>query len=92
MGLAELFVAVLVVGVSCINLALPAVAYSRSGDGRFLVLSAANGLLALLGALWTWGQLPVNPPAWTSASLPVLGLACLVALLLLVSTLWPRRA
>ncbi len=92
MGLAELFVAVLIVGVSCINMALPALAFSRSGDGRFLAVTGANGVLALLGALWAWGQLPVNPPGWTGASWPILGLALLAALLLLASTLWPRRA
>ena len=92
MGLAELFVAVLIAGISCINLVLPALAWHRSGDGRFLVLSAANVVFALLGGLWTWGELPVNPPAWTTASLPILSLALVVALLLLASTLWPRRA
>ena len=92
MGLAELFVAVLITGISCINLVLPALVWHRSGDGRFLALSGANAVLALLGALWTWGQLPVSPPAWTDASLPALGLVLLVTLLLLASTLWPRRA
>jgi hypothetical protein len=90
-GTLELFVAVLVVGISCINGALPAVAWSRSRDGRFLFLSAANAALALLGLVWTWGQLPWNPPSWTSVQLPVLLLALLVVLLLLATTLWPRR-
>lgn len=91
MGLTELFVAVLIVGISCINLVLPAFAWHRSGDARFLALSAANACLAVLGCLWTWGELPVGPPGWTTASLPELGLVLLVALLLLASTLWPRR-
>jgi hypothetical protein len=91
-GLVELFVAVLIAGISCINLALPAIAFQRSGDGRFLALSGANAVLALTGVLWAWGQLPFDPPAWTGTSLPILGLVLFVALLLLVSTLWRRRA
>jgi len=91
-GLEELFVAVLIVGISCVNAAPPAAAWGRSRDGRFLFLAAANGVLAILGAVWTWGQLPWNPPAWTSAQLPVLGLALLVTLLFLATTLWPRRS
>lgn len=91
MGTLELFVAVLIVGVSCINGALPAVAWSRSRDGRFLLLSGANLAFALLGILWTWGQLPWNPPSWAVAQLPVLLVALLVVLLLLGTTLWPRR-
>jgi hypothetical protein len=91
-GLTELFIAVLIAGISCINLALPALVWHRSGDGRFLALAGANGVLAVLGAVWTWGQLPVDPPGWTGASIASLGLVLIVALLLLVSTLWPRRA
>jgi hypothetical protein len=91
-GLAELFVAVLIVGISCVNAAIPAAVWSRSRDGRFLLLSSANGLLAVLGLLWTWGQLPWNPPSWTSVQLPILGVALLVTLLLLATTLSPRRA
>lgn len=92
MGLLELFVAVLIAGVSCINLGLPALVWRRSGDARFLLLAGANLVLALLGAVWAWGQLPVDPPAWTGGTLAALGLVLLVALLLLASTLWPRRA
>lgn len=91
MGLAELFVAVLIVGISCVNAAPPAAAWTRSHDGRFLILSTANGCLALLGLLWMWGQLPVSPPSWTSAQIPVLSLTLLVTLLFLTTTLWPRR-
>lgn len=92
MGLLELFAAVLIVGVSCINLALPSVVWGRSGDARFLAIAGANGALAVLGAIWTWGQLPVDPPGWTGATPLAAGLVLLVALLMLVSTLWPRRA
>ena len=92
MGLEELFVAVLIVGVSCVNAAAPAAAWWRSKDGRFLFLSAANVGLALLGVFWTWGQLPENPPSWASAELPVLLLVLLVSLLFLAATLWPRRS
>jgi len=91
-GLEELFVAVVIVGISCVNAAVPAAAWTRSRDGRFLVLSAANLVLALLGIVWTWGQLPWNPPAWTSAQLPVMGITLLATLLFLATTLWPRRS
>ena len=91
-GLVELFVAVLIVGISCINLALPALAYRRSGDGRFLALSGANALLVLIGTICALGELPVDPPGWTIVPLAVLALLLLVTLLLLASTLWPRRA
>ena len=91
MGLPELFVAVLITGISCVNAALPAGAYGRSRDGRFLVLVSANGLLALLGALWTWGELPWSPPGWVAVSLPTLMLVLLVALLFLAATMWPRH-
>lgn len=91
-GLAELFVAVLVAGISCVNAAPPAAAWTRSRDGRFLLLATANGAFALLGALWTWGQLPWNPPSWAAASLPVLVVALLVTLFFLATTLWPRRS
>lgn len=92
MGLEELFVAVLIVGISCVNAALPAAAWWRSKDGRFLFLSGANVGLALLGLVWTWGQLPWNPPSWASAEAPVLLLVLAVTLLLLATTLWPRRS
>jgi hypothetical protein len=91
-GLEELFVAVLIVGISCVNAAPPAAAWWRSKDGRFLFLSGANAFLALLGAVWAWGQLPENPPSWTSAGLPVLLLVLIVSLLFLATTLWPRRS
>lgn len=92
MVLPELFVAVLIAGVSCVNAALPAAAWSRSRDRRFLLLVASNGVLAFLGALWTWGELPVSRPAWTVPSLPIEGVVLLVVGLLLATTLFPRRA
>lgn len=91
MGLPELFLAVLVAGISCVNTGVPAAAFLRSRDGRFLVVAAANGVLALLGALWTWGELPLDPPSWSVPNLPVLGLALLVAVLFLATSLWPRH-
>jgi len=91
-GLLELFVAVLVLGISLVNVAAPLAAWSRARDGRFLLLASGNALFAALGAIWTWGQLPGNPPPYTQAQLPVLGIAFVGVLLLLASTLWPRHA
>jgi Na+-transporting methylmalonyl-CoA/oxaloacetate decarboxylase gamma subunit len=91
-GLVELFVSVLIVGISAINAAVPSAAWSRSRDPRFLLLAAANGVFALLGAVWTWGQLPTSPPVYAQAQLPVLGIALVIAFLLLATTLWPRHA
>jgi len=48
--------------------------------------------LAALGVVWAWGQLPGNPPSYTAVQLPVLLLTLLVTLLLLGTTVWPRRA
>lgn len=92
MGLAELFFAVLIVGVSGVNAGLPVAAWTRSHDGRFLLLAAASAVLGVLGAVWTWGQLPLNPPSYAEAQLPVLVIALVATLLLLATTLWPRRA
>ena len=91
MGLAELFLAVMVVGVSGINAALPVSAWRRVHDARFLFLATANITLAALGAIWTWGALPVGPPSYAVAQLPVLALALVVAFFFLAATLWPRR-
>jgi hypothetical protein len=90
-GLAELFVAVLVAGISVVNAAIPTGAYLRARDGRFLALAAANAVLAVLGVLWTWGELPLGPPSWAAPNLPILALALLATLLLLATTLWPRH-
>jgi len=90
-GLPELFVAVLLTGVSIVNASIPAAVWSRSRDGRFLLLSGANLTLGALGAAWTWGELPLNPPTWTGVELPVLLLGLLAALFLLAATLWRRH-
>jgi len=91
-GLVELFVAVLVVGVSLVNAAPPVAAWVRARDGRFLFLGAANVGLAVLGLVWAWGELPLSPPAWAQPQLPTLGLTFVVTLLFLATTLWPRRS
>jgi peptidoglycan/LPS O-acetylase OafA/YrhL len=91
-GLVELFVAVLIVGISCVNAAPPAAAWSQSHDLRFLLLAMAQLGLAVLGLVWAWGQTPWGPPAWTATQLPVMGLVLLVALLFLATTLGPRRS
>ena len=91
MGLLELFVAVLIVGISAINAAVPLAAWRRAGDGRFLLLSGASLAFGLLGLIWTWGTLPLGPPEYAEAELPVLLVALLAVLLLLVSSLWPRK-
>jgi hypothetical protein len=90
-GLVELFVSVLIVGLSCINAAPPTAAWLRAHDPRFLLLAAAQLSLAAVGAVWAWGQMPWSPPAWTGGYLPVMGLVLLVALLFLATTLGPRR-
>ncbi len=91
MGLVEIFLAVLIVGISCVNAAAPAAAWWRSKDGRFLMLSAANVMLAVLGSLWVWGELPGNPPSWTAVGTPILVVTLIAVLLFLATTLWPRR-
>jgi hypothetical protein len=91
-GLLALFVAVLIVGISCVNGAMPAAAWARSRDGRFLCLAGANAVLAGLGGLWAWGQLPVHPPWWTAIAWPAEVVVLGVAGLLLAATLLPRRA
>ncbi len=92
MGLPELFLAVLIAGVSATNAAIPTGVFVRLRDGRFLLLAGANAVFAVLGGVWAWGQLPVSAPSWTGAGLPVLGIALVVSLLLLATTLWPRHA
>jgi len=91
MGLVELFVAVLIAGVSVVNAGVPLAAWWRAHDQRFLCLVGANALLALLGGIWAWGQLPVSPPSYASAALPVLLVALLATLLFLATSLWRRR-
>lgn len=91
MGLVELFVAVVLAGVSLLNAAVPLLAFGRARDPRLLGIACAHLGLAALGGLWAWGQLPYAPPPWTQADLPVLGLALAVALVFLATTLAPRR-
>jgi hypothetical protein len=90
-GLPELFVAVLIAGVACVNAAIPLAAWTRSRDGRFLLLATSNAGLAVLGGLWAWGELPVAPPAWAGAQLPAELVVLAVTLLILATTLWPRH-
>lgn len=92
MGLAELFLAVLIVGVSAVNAAVPIAAWTRAHDSRFLLLATANLGLAALGVVWTWGQLPGNPPSYSAVQLPVLAIALVATLLFLAATLSPRHA
>jgi hypothetical protein len=92
MGLLELFLASAIVGLSLVNATVPAVAYTRTRDPRFVLLIAANAFLAALGALWSWGELPFAPPAATATSLPVLAVALLAVLCLFGTVLLPRRA
>lgn len=89
--LQDFFVAMLIVGISCVNAAVPIAAWVRARDGRFLLLAGANSVLAVVGAIWAWGVLPVSPPAFAAPQFPILVLVLLVALLLLTATLWPRR-
>lgn len=91
-GLLELFAAALIAGISVVNAAAPIAAWTRSRDPRFVILATAHLGAALLGGIWTWGQLPVDPPSYAAAGFPVLGIALAVVLLLLVASLWPRRS
>ncbi len=93
MVLPELFVAVVVAGISAINAAIPAAAWNRSRDGRFLLLASANLVLAALGTVWAWGELPpLHPPSWATPALPTELILLVGAVLLLATTVWPRRA
>ena len=91
MGLPELFVSVLVAGVSAVNATVAVGAWSRARDPRLLLVSAANVGLLVVGALWAWGQIPGGPSEFSSPSWPVLILVLAVALLLLGTALLPRR-
>jgi hypothetical protein len=90
--LEDLFVSVLIVGLSLINAAIPIGAWRQSSDRRYLWLSLANAFLAILGAIWAYGVLPVAPPSWTAPQFPIplIVLAAVVAFLL--AALWPRRS
>ncbi len=91
MGLIELFIAVLIAGISVVNAAVPLGAWFRARDARFLLITGANAMLAALGGVWIWGQLPVSPPGYASVGLPVLLIVLLATLLWLASSLWRRR-
>lgn len=90
-SLLELFVAVLLTGVALLNAAVPLAAWARSRDGRFALVAGGNLALATLGGLWTWGQLPGNPPPYTEVQLPVLSIVLVAVFLGLAATLWPRH-
>lgn len=92
MGLAELFLSVLIVGLSCVNAAIPFSAWRRTQDTRFALLGSANAFLALLGALWAWGQLPVNPPEFTASTEASVLLVLAAVLLFLLATLLRRHS
>jgi len=81
----------LIAGVSLANLAAPLLAWTRTREARFWLVAGANGCLFLLGALWAVGEFP-GAPEWTTAEVPVLAVALAATVLLLGSTLWPRRA
>ncbi len=87
MGLLELFLGVLIVGFSAINAGVPFAAWLRERDGRFAALGSGHLGLAVLGAIWVWGQLPVGPPSATSVSWPVLGLVLGVVVLWFLATI-----
>jgi hypothetical protein len=90
--LQDFFLGVLIAGISCVNAGVPVAAWVRAHDGRFLLLAAANAVLAVIGAIWAWGVLPLSPPSFAAPQFPILLLVLLVVLLLLATTLWPRRA
>lgn len=91
MGLLELFLAVVLAGASAVGSAVPVAAWSRTREGRFLLVAGANLALLALGLLWFWGQLPDRASAATEVSLPALVLAAAAALLLLATGLVRRR-
>jgi hypothetical protein len=91
MGLPELFVAVLIAGISVVNCVVALGAWSRARDPRLLLVSAANVCLLLVGALWAWGEFPSGPSEFSNPSWPVLILVFLATLFLLGTALLPRR-
>jgi hypothetical protein len=90
MGLLELFVAVLITGLSCVNAAIPLSAWRRTRDERFALLGLANAVFVLLGALWVWGQLPGTPPEGTASTDLSLLFVLAAVLLFLLATLVRR--
>ena len=92
MGLEELFVAVLIAGISLINAVVAGAAWSRARDPRLLLVAGANAGLLAVGALWAWGQVPGGPSEFGAPSWPVLLLVLVVTLLLLGTALVPRHS
>ncbi len=92
MGLEELFVSVLIAGLSLVNATVAGAAWTRARDPRLLLVAAANVALLAVGALWAWGQLPGGPSEFATPSWPVLLLVLLGTLLFLGTALVPRRS
>jgi hypothetical protein len=91
MGLPELFVAVLIAGISIVNAVVALGAWSRARDPRLLLVAGANGSVLLVGLLWAWGQFPGGPSEFAAPSWPVLILVLVASLFLLGTALLPRR-
>jgi hypothetical protein len=91
MGLPELFVAVLIAGISVINAVVALGAWSRARDPRLLLVTGANVSILLVGLLWAWGQLPGGPSEFAAPSWPALILVLVASLFLLGTALLPRR-
>jgi hypothetical protein len=92
MGLAELFVAVLIAGISVVNVVVALGAWSRARDARLLLVAGANLSLLLVGVLWAWGQFPGGFSEFAAPSWPVLLLVLATVLFLLGTVLLPRRS
>jgi len=87
-GAVGLFLAVLVVGISLINAGVPFAAWARQRDGRFALIGAGHLGLAVLGAIWVWGELPVSAPSDAAVQWPALVLVLLAVALWFGATLW----
>jgi hypothetical protein len=92
MGLPELFVSVLIAGLSLVNAVVAVGAWYRTRDGRLLLVAGANLALLLVGLLWAWGQFPSGPSEFAAPSWPVLLLVLVATLFLLGTALLPRRS
>jgi hypothetical protein len=91
MGLAELFVAGLITGLSVVNTIVVLGAWSRARDPRLLLVAGANACLLVVGLLWAWGQIPGAPSEFAAPSWPVLILVLVATFFLLGTALLPRR-
>jgi len=91
MALVELFIAVLVVGVSLVNASIPLAALTRTREARFVWVALGNLALAVFGSIAAWAELPASFAG--PVGVPFYGLLCVLiaALLLMLSTVWPRR-